>query len=155
MKKKGLILFSILGLICLFLTTGCGKTAIEAEDFKVTMDGKGFKVIDATSQFVQQEFVKKVYVAMSSDSTYQIEFYEFAEESDGKTFFDTNKKDFENNKGKSSSEKLINLGNYNKYTLTSGENYQVVSRIGNTAIFVNNQKKYKEDINSIIDELGY
>lgn len=155
MKKKSLLLFSIIGIVCLFLTTGCGKTAIDAEDFKVTMDGKGFKIVDATSQFVKQEYVKKVYVAMSSDNTYQIEFYEFAEDSDGKTFFDANKKDFEDNKGSVNSSKLINLGKYNKYTLTSDEKYQVVSRIGNTAIFVNTNKKYKDNINDIIDELGY
>lgn len=155
MKKKGLLLFSIIGFICLFLTTGCGKTAIEAEDFKVTMDGKGFKLVDATSQFVKQEYVKKVYVAMSSDSTYQIEFYEFAEDSDGKTFFETNKKDFEDGKSNNYSQNNINIGKYNKYTLTSGDKYQVVSRIGNTAIFVNTDKKYKDDINDIIKELGY
>jgi len=78
MKKFRGLLFAFICFICLFLVSGCSsKTAIGSEDFKVMMDSKDFKIIDATSQFVKEEYVKKVYVASSSDSAYQIEFYEF------------------------------------------------------------------------------
>lgn len=69
-KFKGLML----GILCFFLliaVTGCGnKTALSSEDFKTKMEDKGFMVQDATTQMEQYSYINKVYLAISSDSSY-------------------------------------------------------------------------------------
>lgn len=156
MKKLRGLLFAFICFICLFLVSGCSsKTAIGSEDFKVMMDSKDFKITDATSQFVKDEYVKKVYVASSSDSAYQIEFYEFDTDQNGLDFYNTNVNIFEKNKDNSSLKTTVSIGKYNKYVLSGNNKYQVVSRIGNTAVYVDADAKYKDNIKSIIEELGY
>ena len=156
MKKLKGLLFAFICFICLFVTTGCGnKTAISSEDFKVTMDGKGYKIIDATSQFAEADYVKQVYVALSSDSKYQIEFYEFDTDDNGLEFYKTNSKEFEKNEEVGAIKTSGSLNNYSKFTLSDSNKYQVVSRIGNTAVYVDVDAKYKDDVNALLDELGY
>ena len=157
MKKIKVLLFGIVCFICLFLTTGCNKTAISSEDFKATMDGKGYRIIDATSQFTQAETVKQVYVALSSDSTYQIEFYEFETDENGLEFYDINTEKFI--KGHNKKNKIIKTldssGNYKKMTISADNKYQVVSRIGNTAVYVDVDDKYKDIVIDELKDLGY
>ena len=92
---------------------------------------------------------------MSSDSKYQIEFYELSDDDHGSSFYETNKTNFENKKASGALETSVNIGNYDKYTLSGGGKYQVVSRIANTAIYVDVNENYKDDVKSILDELGY
>ena len=51
--------------------------------------------------------------------------------------------------------KSMNVGNYNYYEITSGDNFCVVSRIGDTMIYCVALKENKSDITSLIDTLGY
>lgn len=156
MKKFKGLLFVFIGFICLFLTTGCGnKTAIGSENFKATMDSKEYKIVDATSQFSEYDYVKQVYVAVSSDSKYQIEFYEFDTDNNGMDFYNTNSEKFEKNQENGALKTTVSLGKYNKFTLSGNNKYQVVSRIGNTAIYVDADAKYKDDIKKVVEELGY
>ena len=155
MKKKGLLLFSIIGIVCLFLTTGCGKTAIDGEEFKVVMDQKEYRIIDGTDQFSNLDYIEKVYIALSSDSICQIEFYKFTSSDEGKSFFGQNKSDIEEKKGTNSFTYNVSFGNYSKYTLANDTKYYVVSRIGDTAIYVDADIKCKDDINTTLDQLGY
>ena len=119
------------------------------------MDSKEFRIVDATSQFSEYEYVKQVYVAVSSDSAYQIEFYEFDSDQKGLDFYNTNSEKFENAQENGALKTTVSLGNYNKFVLSGSSKYQVVSRIGNTAVYVDADAKYKDDIKTIVEELGY
>jgi len=155
MKIKRLLL-SFICLISLFIVTGCGtKTAISAEDFKVAMDVKDFRLIDVTDQLGDTGIVKQCYVAMSPDSTYQIEFYEFNDSKGGSDFYAEKLSNFETNKESNQSIKTVKIFNQSKTTVTGSNEYKVVSCIGNTAIYVDADIKYKDEIATIIDELGY
>ena len=160
MKKLKMIIVVSLCLVSVFVLSGClninlNKTSITAEDFKTKMEAKGYSIKDATNQFSDYTYVKQVYLAINSDSTFQIEFYELENESYAKNFFETNKTKFEESKGSSSAYSNVDIGNHSKYTQSSNGYFSVISRIDNTAIYVNVSDNYKDTVNSVLKDLGY
>lgn len=150
---KGVLLFAFI-----ILLTGCfSKKALSSEDFKTKMEEKGFTVQDATHQLSSYSYINKVYLAISSNSTYQIEFYDLATEDDAINFFNNNKSLFEKSKSNDSGDASsnVNLKNYTKYVLISGGRYKVVSRINNTVIYLNVEETNKDEVKQILKDLGY
>ena len=95
MKKK-IVLLLILLLTITVAATGCEKKkAITAEEFKKTMESKGYVIKDVNDQFEGQKVLKQVYLAIKADSSYQIEFYELTTTDAGKEFYKVNKENFE------------------------------------------------------------
>jgi hypothetical protein len=131
------------------------KISITASSFYTTMSQKGYSVQDASSQFSGYNYVKQVYIAVSEDYSYQIEFYELLDDSYATSFYNNNKSIFESSKGNASTETSASLKNYAKYTLTSNGKYMVVSRIDNTVIYVDIDDNYKENVKDILNEIGY
>jgi hypothetical protein len=119
------------------------------------MSQKGYSVQDASSQFSEYSYIKQVYIAVSEDYSYQIEFYELSDDSYATTFYNNNESIFESSKGDAAIETSIGLNNYSKYTLSSNGKYMVVSRIDNTVIYVDVDENYKDAVKTILDELGY
>lgn len=155
MKRFKSLLFSLL-LVSVLLVTGCGnKTAITSEDFKQKMEEKQYSVDDLTAMFDDSFNMNKVYVATNSDTTYQISFYELKDSDTAANFYEENKKDLEDNKGTGYVDSSVNLNNYSKYTLETNDEYKLLSKIDNTVIILNVKKNYKDEVNSIIKELGY
>ncbi len=155
MKKS---IFSILCVLILGIATGCGdKKMITAEEFKTKMEDKGYSVQDATAQFAEYDFINKVYIAMSRDSSYQIEFYTLSNNEKAIEFFNNNKSIFENTKAGSGKEieTSSSMGNNAKYTLNVNNKYKVVSRIDNTVVFADEEDSHKSEIKDVIKELGY
>lgn len=156
MKKIKNLVLIVLFLGISFLLTGCGtKTPITSDDFKSKMEDKEFVVQDATSQMSQYEYIKKVSIALKSDSSYQIEFYELDSEDNAKKFYKSNKKIFEDSIKGTVLEKNVNLKNNDKYTLTTDGKYKVLSRIDKTVIYLNVDDSNKKEINEILKYLGY
>lgn len=58
-------------------------------------------------------------------------------------------------KSNSSAQTNISGKNYSKYTLSSGEKYMVVSRINNTVVYLDVNSNYKDEVKTILSELGY
>ena len=105
------------------------KPSIDAQTFKTTMEEKGYQLVDAKSQFSEYDYIEKVYLAAD--------------------------RKFENSKSSSSIETTVNGKNYSKYTLLSNGKYMVISAINNTAIYVNVEESHKEEVDNILNELGY
>ena len=147
------IILVILGVI--FINLNKEKTSITASSFYTTMSQKGYSVQDATSQISDYDYVQQVYIAVSNDYSYQIEFYELSDDSYATRFYNNNKSIFESSKGNASAETSVSLKNYSKYTLASSGKYSVVSRIDNTVIYVNVDAEYKDTVKAVLDELGY
>lgn len=153
-KSLALVFISI---ITLFSFTGCGdKNPISADDFKSKMEEKGYTVVEATEQFTDFDYVKKVYLAVDKDTNYQMEFYQLDNEKNAKGFFASNQKIIEDSKGKITKFEIsISGGNNEKYTLRTEGKYKYVSRIENTVIYFDVDEKYKDDIDEILDEIDY
>lgn len=152
MKRKFLTLLS-----CFFILgtlSGCeDKTKLSAEEFKTKMSDKEFTVQDATAQ-LEDEFVEKVYVAITPDK-YQIEFFEVKDEDVAKSSYEMNKEKIEEKKGTVSTHSEVNMGNHSKYSLGTDDRWMVVSRIDNTFIYLNVDQEYKEEVNAVLEMLGY
>lgn len=159
MKKTKYVLISLLCIVTLLGFTGCGKnkTSISADEFCSIMEDKGFLTTDSTAQYATSNDISESYIAISSNYAYQIEFIVLDSDSAAQSMFSTNKSIFESEKNSSGSNAntFTELANYSKYTLLANGKYKVVSRIDNTLIFVNANSDYKEEINSILEELGY
>lgn len=150
------ILVSILFITCIFSLTGCkNKTSLKSDEFKSRMEAKNFVVYDATSQMQSNNYIDKIYVAVQKDSNYQIEYYQLKNDDNAISFFNNNKDIFQSSKSNKSSEKSKSVKNYSKYTLETNGNYKVISRIDNTAIYINADSKYKKDIDSVLNSIGY
>ena len=150
-KFKMLILLTVSVLL-----TGCGlkeKEPIDDEIFNKIMTNEGFKVVDVEQQFEQYGYFEDSYVA--TNNNYQIEFYELENDRYAIEFYNTNKNIFENQKGGTYVDSHIDLDKVNKYTLTTDKEYKVISRIEDTVVYLNVDKKYKEEVNNILGKLGY
>jgi hypothetical protein len=85
-----------------------------------------------------------------------MEFYELTDEEYANAFYENNKSIFENSKGGVVTSSLnLNGKNWSKYALSADGKYKVVSRVGNTAIYLNVDNNYKDIVNRLLDEFGY
>ena len=160
--KKGIIIgivaiivVVLIAVSVLFIKLNKEKPSIDAQTFKKTMEEKGYQLADAKSQFSEYDYIEKVYLAADSNFSYQIEFYQLANNDYANQFYIKNMKKIESSKSSSSIETNVSMKNYSKYTLLSNGKYMVISVINNTAIYVNVDESHKEEINHILKDLGY
>lgn len=141
-------------LVFVFALTGCSKKEpISVDTFKSIMTDEGYQIVDATDQY-KEDFVENVSIAVKDDK-YQIEFYDLNSESKAKTAYEANIEKFKELKGSSSMETNVTLGNYSTYKLTTDGKYCVVSRIGDTFIYIDVPSDYKTEVNDALEKLGY
>jgi len=131
------------------------KESISAEEFKSIMENKGYTIVDATSQFAQYRYVQKVYIAITNDRKYQIEFYTLSNDEGAIYFYNTNKTILENSKQGTTSETNAEFKNYCKYTLNNNGKYKAISRINNSVIYLNVEEQYKDSVKDLLKEIGY
>ena len=141
--------------VCILFMSSKDKISLKADEFKSTMEEKGYSLIDATEQFLGIDEVQKVYLAVNSDYKYQMEFYEISDVPTATNFYNNYKSVIEAAKGDISVETNVEMKNYAKYTLTSNEQYMVISRIDNTAIYIVVEEEYKEEVENVLKEIGY
>ncbi len=144
-----------LSLLLIISSTGCfSKTVLTKESFTTVMESKGFELYDISSEYEAYGYIENVIIA-KSDSEYQLEFYVFEDEDYATTSFEKNKQNFESLKGSLSSKAEVNAGNYSTYALTKDDAYMYLSRVDNTLLYIDIDKKYKDEVKSIVEELGY
>ena len=157
MKKTLKILLVItICLTSLFCLAGCGKkkTAKTADEFYTIMTEKKFVIKDSKSQYLSHNEIIRSYVAAPSDLSYQIEFLELDSDSSAKNMFASNQRIFQDTSS-TKVETNVSISNYSKYTLEADGKYKVISRIDKTLVYVDADIKYKDDVNKLLDELGY
>ena len=67
-----------------------GEQQITADEFKSSLEDKGYVVMDSTSQMEQYENIKQVYIATDKDYSYRIEFYELTDNEYATSFYNNN-----------------------------------------------------------------
>ena len=166
-NKKGIsLIVLILIIVAIIVICGVGiafflinkyknKEPITASEFKEKMENDDYEVFDVTNQNNLYEFIENAYVALKEKNKYQIEFYITDKEENAVFLFNNNKRKIEEYKTAKYSETKVDIGNNSKYTLTTEDTYKAISRIGNTMIYANVDKEYKEKVKEILEELGY
>ena len=148
--------FILILLICTVVLVGCGsKKAIDSNAFKDLMSESEFVVYDVKYQFDTYDQISEAYVALEKDGNYQIEFYITDTNESAISFYNNNKEIFESSKGSTAVYTNVDLNNNNKYTLSTGGKYKLLSRIDNTVIYLDVDSKYKDEVNKILKKLGY
>ena len=157
MKKtlKTLLIFTIC-LTSLFCLAGCGKkkTAKTADEFYTLMTEKKFVIKDSKSEYSSHNEIIKSYVAAPSDLSYQIEFLELDSDSSAKNMFASNQRIFQDTSS-NKIESSVSASNYDKYTIEVDGKYKVISRIDKTLVYVDSSIQYKDNVNKLLEELGY
>lgn len=155
MKKIALLL----GITLMFsMLSGCqlSRTAIDADMFKTEAEAAGYTVIDTTNSYPDGTVGNCQIAVKSSDSIeYQIEFVIVPTEEQAKTIYQEKYAEYESRKDSGSSHSSVSVGNYAYFRLTSNGKYYVVSRTGNTFLFVEASEEYKSEIADFIRSIGY
>ena len=150
MKKK--ILF-IITLIMVITLTGCGKkTALTKEEFNERLINEGFVITEITKEINDSNIV---YAAAVSSNDYQFEYHIYKNNDACKKSFNSNKKAFESGKTKKDKEKIVNGENYDKYSITSFDEYKSITRVDNTFVYASLNVENKDSFNKALKALGY
>jgi len=153
MKKIKVLMFLITSLVVLTFLTGCtNKTPITGDEFKVSMEENGYTIYE-TDDFSNIDSILGVYIAKKNDS--QIEFYQMDSVDYAKDFYENNEGILETMTGSASFNSKINMANYSKCTFLYDDEYYIVSRIEDSVIYVSGTSDDKDEINKILEDLGY
>lgn len=156
MKKLTAIALAFAILFSMLCLVGCTeKVSITAEDYRTIMEEMGYKLTDASEQFVDYDEITKVYVAISDNGAYQIEFYELSTADAAMRLFAGNKSIFEQSAGNASANSSVSAANYSNYKLAANGQYKVLSRIDNTMIYIDVPAEFKDEVKTALEELGY
>lgn len=132
------------------------KEPITANSFENIMKEKDYEVYDVKeSLFYGVDAVEKALVAVKGNQKYQIEFYKIDSEEYAMYMYNLNKTKFEAFKTGNSMETSVDIGNVSKYTLTTDSKFKVISRVADTAIYLDVDKEYKDEVKALLKELGY
>lgn len=149
----GLVILASIIILMAFLYQD--KEPLSANEFVKIMQKEDFAVTDVTVQFSDDKFIKKVYVAKSSEHSYQIKFYELSDEDYAKRLFNNTKLILKSSKGNRFEGISLGMKNWTKYTLSTDRKYKRLSRIGNTIVFVGVDSEYKGTVKDVLDKLEY
>ena len=133
------------------------KVALTSDQFKANLEERGYQIVDATNQISDSNIgqYKKVYLAIDSEMTYQIEFHEFTDSTYAQNIYSQIKNALDTTRSNNSTYTNIDGINFNKYTATDTNAYAIVSRIDNTVMYALVYDNYKDVVNSIFETYNY
>ena len=152
MKKKILLL----GIFMVFLLTGCGggtRDGKNISDFETVSKNNGFTVVNNKDSYGEVSYITDAVKATTSDIVIEMVVYDNAD--DAEKVLEEHIKSFNLLKSTGATEKRQTGDNYHKYFLISNNYYMVSSRIDNTLIFSKTLITNKDDVDKVLDELGY
>lgn len=153
MKKR---YFILLGLVICLILTGCGggsKEVKSTSDFDTVASNNGFTVNDNMSTYSGNDYITGAMVATTSDIIIEMVIYDSVENAN--KVQEGQIDSFNLLKSTGASEKKDKGDNYYKYFLISNNYYMVSSRVDNTLIFCKTLLTNKEEVDKVLDELGY
>lgn len=151
-KKPFIFIFLI---ILLFSTTACAtKKVITTNKFINIAKKEKLTIYDATDQYKTNKYIKKCLVSINLRG-WRVEFYELNNVDNAENMFNLNKKKFEKEKTKNSTEISSNWRNYSTYSLTTSQNYYYLCRVENTLIYVDVDAIHKKQVINFINKIGY
>lgn len=148
--------FILLGLVICLILTGCGggrKEVKSTSDFNTIASNNGFTVNDNMSTYSGNDYITEAMIATTSDITIEMVIYDSMENAN--KVQEGQIDSFNLLKSTGASEKKDKGENYYKYFLISNNYYMVSSRVDNTLIFCKTLLTNKEEVDKVLDELGY
>lgn len=153
MKKISLLFIVI---FCLFLTA-CGekeeKAVKELSDFSVISSNLGFTVSSNMESYSSVDYITDAMIANLDDVSIEMVIYD--DEKNAIKAQDNQIDVFNNMKGSGANVENDKGKNYHKYTMITNGYYMVSSRVDNTLVFSRIPVGSKDNIENILEELGY
>lgn len=139
---------------------GSDKNMITAEKFKEYIETKGFNVHKEDEIYnlaaTIKEGTKQSYFTEKNDKDdFRINFFEFIDESNVMYHYYQAVLSTETNNNGMFTENSEKSLNHTKYSAVSNGNYIVVSRIKDTLIWGTINAENRQDLDNIIEDLGY
>ena len=156
--KKLLIICALLFALAL---VGCAdKEALSAAGFADLLEQAGYYVSleDLSDDFyAQQEMQGMIYYAVADepDGKFSIEFVVFETPEQARAIFDEGIAEMNSRSGAWFGRIESNAANYNIYRGTNNSRYYVISRIGDTMLYVDTEDEHRDAVNEILETLGY
>ena len=149
---KKVLLICLIFLSAIFLV-GCGDTkeALNSETFQEALKLKSFTVVDETTSVSDKESIVAYYVATHPQAAYTLNFYVFKNEAAAQSYYVSERDRF----GGQGSYNELTVGNFSKYTQICNGKYGVVSRVGSTVLYANVDSVYRNELNTLLKEIGY
>lgn len=151
-----LVIFAIIMTVLINISSMLAdKEPISANKFKKIMAAENFRIINATEQFAEQEYVDEVYLALDFEGQFQVEFLTFTDETYAESSFEINKQNFEAYEKDANTQSEVNGENHSNYKLSTDEKFMVISRIENTMVYISTDDLHKDEAKELLDKLGY
>jgi basic membrane lipoprotein Med (substrate-binding protein (PBP1-ABC) superfamily) len=132
----------------LLLFAGCSaRTAATADEFQKQAKKAGYTVTEETAS---DSSITKALSAAKSDSGTTFEFITFDSDQSAQSDYISRKEELS-----SSGKTVIDSDNYNKYTLTNGELYYVLVRLGDTVLDCQTTTSSQKEAENFISSLKY
>ena len=140
-------------IIMILLLSACGmKSVLHEKEFKEFFKDKEYVIMDVDEKVNSSDVVNAI-VSIKDDDSYKIEYYLFKNTTSAKVVYYNNRDAIkESNEGVL---KEITGKNYEKFSFSNDESFKVVERVEDTLIFINTEKKYKNEIERLLESMGY
>ena len=150
--KKQKLLITLLTCICMLFATGCviQKEVKTMSDFTSSTQVSTVETKDILEE-VDNPDVKEAISAYSGND-WKVDFYVMNSEEDAEEFFNTIKEKYENKTGTKTSFTGLN---YSQYTYKYLETYSSFGYVENTVYYGYTEFNFKDEINKVINDLGY
>ena len=146
----GMIAASIIGVIYL---VNFEKTPVTANTFKEIMEANKYQVTIVNEKDNLEVGIEEAYVATNDEI--EVNFIICTDEEYAEENYEAKYDYIEEEKGSSYSSSKSSINNYAKYAVTSRGKYMYIARIDNTLIYIEVDEEQKQEIKTIIKELGY
>ena len=153
MKNKSVILGILIIVVVSLMTTGCGfYNLLETQEFKEHFGALGYTTTDSE----EGKYESKTYVvATKEDMPFKIEYYEFENEVEAKKVYKKYKDRIVDYITTDSKNRETTGAVFSKTVAQSEQEYLVMSRVKNTFIFIEGTVEYKDEIDTLLEDIKY
>ena len=131
------------------------KSSITSSKFEEIMKENNYNLGDATEQYNNNDGLKKVTVAVSPSTLYQIDFFELETDDFAKSIYQTNRDRYEKRLTNNNISSEDNGNNWSIYILEKDTYFFYVARIDKTVLIIDSENIYKNEFIDILKKLGY
>lgn len=151
LKKIFKLCTVFLAAAAVFSFTACSaRTPVTADDFKRQAESAGFTVTDSSSTNTS---VDKYLNAVKSETGTELTFISFKTDALAAETYSTIKSNIM--EGTSGTTTHVDSSSYNKYTLTNGELYHTLTRMGPTIVYGKTTSTYKNQVDDLLKTMKY
>lgn len=132
-----------------------GLREVTPDEYKQVVEKEGYVINDTTETLANYPYIKSAIMAVSEDSTYEIEYYLFEDEKDSFNFLENKKMAISMLAGDKGTEDSVEEGKYARYCVQTDQYYCAVFVYGKSVVCSDVKIDLKDTVDNIARKLGY